>query len=98
MVRRQARRNQDHHAPRIRPSLFTFPARELEHFDHIRTNSSTYGGSEDVLDEYDGVLSYCHQIRRFERDDKHWILLQHSSEYAVELELTRRQSGEIRPL
>jgi hypothetical protein len=37
------------------PRYFTFPARELEHFEHIRSNSGTYGGSEDVLDEYDFV-------------------------------------------
>jgi hypothetical protein len=80
------------------PRNFTFPARELEHFDHIRSNSGTYGGSEDVLDEYDGALSYYHHIRRFERDGKRWILLQHSNEYAVEVELTRHQMGEIRPL
>jgi hypothetical protein len=80
------------------PRYFTFPARELEHFEHIRSNSSTYGGSEDVLDEYDGVLSYYHQVRRFERDGKRWILLQHPSEYAVDVELTRRQLGEFRPL
>ena len=48
------------------PFSFTFPTVELAHFDHIRANSSTYGGSEDVLDEYDGVLSYYRQIRRFE--------------------------------
>jgi hypothetical protein len=70
----------------------------LEHFDHIRSNSSTYGGSEDVLDEYDGVLSYYHQVRRFERGGKRWTLLQHPSEYAVEVELTRRQLGETLPL
>lgn len=82
--------------PAYRPNDFMFPAAESEHFDHIR--SGNYGGSEDVLDEYDGVLSYYHQVRRFERDGKRWILLQHSNEYAVEVELTRRQMGEIRPL
>lgn len=55
-------------------------------------------GLEDVLDEYDGVLSYYRQIRRFERDGTRWILPQHSNQYAVEVELTRRQMGEIRPL
>jgi hypothetical protein len=84
--------------PAYDPRDFTFPARELEHFDHIRANASIYGGSEDVLDVYDGVLSYYHQVRRFDRDGKHWVLLQHSSEYAVEVELTRRELGEIRPL
>lgn len=82
--------------PAYDPREFTFPARELEHFDHIRNNSGTYDGSEDVLDEYDGVLSHYHQIRRFDRDGKRWILLQHPSEYAVEVELTRRQLGETR--
>jgi hypothetical protein len=80
------------------PRYFAFPSRELEHFDHIRNNAGIYGGSADVLDEYDGVLSYYHQVRRFERDDKRWILLRHPGEYAVEVELTRRQLGEIRPL
>jgi hypothetical protein len=80
------------------PRHLVFPTRELEHFDHIRDNASIYGGSEDILDEYDGVLSYYRQIRRFERDGKRWILLQHSGEYAIEVELTRRALGEIRPL
>jgi hypothetical protein len=82
--------------PAYRPQDFAFPSTELEHFDHIREGN--YGGSEDVLDEYDGPLSYYHQVRRFERDGKSWILLQHSDEYAIEVELTRRQMGEIRPL
>jgi hypothetical protein len=51
-----------------------------------------------VLDVYDVVLSYYHQVRRSERDDKRWILLQHPSGYALEVERTRRQLGEIRPL
>lgn len=80
------------------PQYFRFPAHEWEHFEHIRRNSSLYGGSEDVLDVYDGPLSYYHQVRRFERDGKRWILLQHASEYAVEVELTRRELGEVRPL
>ena len=73
---------------------FTFPQGELEHFGQIRSGY----GSEDVLDEYDGELSYYRQIRRFEREGKRWILLQHSDEYAIEVELTRGQMGEIRPL
>ena len=80
------------------PQYFRFPAHEWEHFEHIRGNSSLYGGSEDVLDVYDGPLSYYHRVRRFERDGKRWILLQHASEYAVEVELTRRELGEVRPL
>jgi hypothetical protein len=71
---------------------FTFPQGELEHFGQIRSGY----GSEDVLDEYDGELSYYRQIRRFEREGKRWILLQHSDEYAIEVELTRGQMGEIR--
>lgn len=81
-----------------RPCDFQFPDRELEHFAHIRSESGTYGGSEDILDVYDGVLSYYHQIRRFERDGLRWILLQHPDEYAVEVELTRGRLGDIRPL
>lgn len=80
--------------PAYDPLDFAFPRHELEHFADIR---SAYC-SEDVLDEYGGELSYYHQVRRFERDGKRWILLQHSNEYAVEMELTRGQMGEIRPL
>ena len=82
--------------PAYRPIDFVFPTSELEHFDDIR--SGNYGGSEDILDEYDGVLSYYHRVRRFERDGKQWILLQHPNEYAIEVESTRRVLGEIRPL
>jgi hypothetical protein len=82
----------------VRPAYdardFTFPASELERISFIRGGY----GSEDVLDEYDGELSNYHKIRRFERDDKQWILLQHPSEYAMEVELTRGQMGEIRTL
>ena len=84
--------------PAYDPRDFMFPHVELEHFAHIRSDSGIYGGSEDVLEEYDGVLSYYHQVRRFDRDGKRWILLQHPNEYAVEVELTRGRLGEIRPL
>lgn len=76
------------------PRKFSFSSIERERLDHIRSGY----GSEDVLDTYDGELSNYHQIRRFERDDKQWILLQHPLEYAVEVELTRGRSFEIRPL
>ncbi|WP_319449693.1 MULTISPECIES: hypothetical protein [unclassified Mycobacterium] len=50
--------------PAYHPSDFMFPVGDLENFDHIR--SRNHGGSEDVLDECDGVLSYYRQARRFE--------------------------------
>ncbi len=43
-------------------------------------------------------MANYHQIRRFDRDGKRWILLQHPYEYAMEVELTRGRMGEIRPL
>lgn len=76
------------------PRKFTFSSIERERLDHIRSGY----GSEDVLDEYDGELANYHQIRRFERDDKRWILLQHPMEYAMEVELTRGSPFEIRLL
>ena len=51
-----------------------------------------------MLDEYDGVLSDCHQVRCSEHDGKRWILLRHPSEDAVDVGLTRRQLGEAQLL
>jgi len=82
--------------PAYDPRDFTFPADERKHFADLC--SGNYGGSEDVLDVHDGPLSYYHEVRRFERDGKRWILLQHPNEYAVEVELTRGQMGDVRPL
>src|ERR1700712_302860 len=76
------------------PMSFTFSSIERERLECIRGGY----GSEDVLDEYDGELSGYHEVRRFERDDKRWILLQHPMEYAMEVELTRGRSFEIREL
>jgi hypothetical protein len=76
------------------PRSFTFCSIEWDRLRHIRSGY----GSEDVLDEHDGELSNYHQIRRFERDDKRWILLQHPLEYAMEVELTRGRGFEMRPL
>ena len=74
------------------PEEFSVPLSEME---RLRSIPSGYG-SLDILDEYDGELSRYHVIRRFERDDKKWILLQSPMEYAIEVELTRSQMGEIR--
>ena len=82
--------------PAYRPVDFVFPTSELKRFDDI--SNGNYGGFEDILDEYDGVLSNYHRVRRFERDGKAWILLQHPNEYAIDVELTRQHMGEIRPL
>ena len=73
---------------------FAVPPQELE---SLRGIPCGYG-SEDILDEWDGELSNYHQIRRFARDGKSWILLQHPSEFAIEVELTRGTMGELRPL
>ncbi len=73
---------------------FTVPAEELQRLGRIRSGY----GSEDVLDERDGELSAYHQIRRFTRDGKNWILLQHPKEFAIEVELTHGKMGELRPL
>jgi len=76
------------------PDEFTVPESEMI---HLRGIPAGYG-SEDVLDEHDTELHYYHQIRRFERDGKRWILLVHPDEFAIEVELTRGTMGEIRPL
>ena len=76
------------------PADFTVPKDELA---RLRQIPSGYG-SEDILAEHDGELSRYRQIRRFERDGKKWILLVHPREFAIEVELTRGEMGEIRPL
>jgi hypothetical protein len=76
------------------PRVYSFSSIERERLDHIRSGY----GSEDVLDEYDGELANYHEIRRFERDDKRWVLLQHPLEYAMEVELTRGREFELRLL
>jgi hypothetical protein len=76
------------------PSEFSVPPEELLRLARIPAGY----GSEDVLDEYDGELSMYHRIRRFERDGKQWILLQNPEEFVIEVESTRGQMGEIRPL
>jgi hypothetical protein len=55
-------------------------------------------GSEEILDTYDGEFSSYKVVRRFERDGKRWALLVHPLEYALEVELTRGNMGELRPV
>jgi hypothetical protein len=75
------------------PIDFTAPQDELNMLRSI----ADYG-AEDILDQHDGALSNYHPIRRFERDGKKWILLVHPREFAIEVELTQSQMGEIRAL
>lgn len=73
---------------------YTVPAAELARLAKIPAGY----GSEEILDTHDGEFSSYRVVRRFERDGKRWALLVHPLEYAIEVELTQRQMGEIRPV
>jgi hypothetical protein len=76
------------------PRHYTVPATELARLAKIPPGY----GSEEILDTYDGEFSSYRVAGRFERDGKRWALLVHPLEYAIEVELTRGQMGEIRPV
>ncbi len=77
----------------FQPASYTVPASELE---RIRAHADW--GSEDMLDMHDGIFSAYHEVSRFERDGKRWVVLVSPHEWAIEVELTRSKMGEVRAL
>ena len=77
------------------PRDYTVPVPELE---RLRSFALAGTGSLDEINLHDGAFSSYTFVRRFERDGKPFVLLRHSREWAIEVELVPGRFGELRPL
>ena len=77
------------------PRDYTVPAAELE---RLRSCARPGVGSLDELDQHDGAFASYVVVCQLERDGRPFVLLRHSGEWAIEVELTRGSFGELRPV
>lgn len=74
------------------PKDYTVPKAEL---DGLRALSKWGMGSQDELDLHDRAFASYTFVRRVERDGKTFVVLKHSGEWLIEVELTRGKTGEL---
>jgi hypothetical protein len=82
--------------PAYKAIQYTITARELEMLRGIASAESY----DSALNGHDGSLRSWHELERFERDGKTWVVLQsNGSEHLVEMELKPDgNTGEVNPL